>query len=92
MWEPQKVSEALSLVQGNITVAMMKFAINIKELSLINCAKLVTCGNEKTHDFIVFSALAGQITVPEWSFPHNPKYRNYDNVRHAFMHISQGAP
>ena len=64
LWEPKKVSETLDLVQGNITVAMMKYAVNINELSLASVEELHHNATENTHDFVTFFALANLINIP----------------------------
>ena len=55
LWEPKTVARTLELVQGNITVAMMKYAINIFALDASACKRMKVYGKATTLDFIAFS-------------------------------------
>ena len=68
LWEPKTVAQALELVQGNITVALMKYAVNIFALDAPACRRIKVYGKETTLDFIVFSSFTQHISVPKWSF------------------------
>ena len=62
------MAQTLELAQGNIIVAMMKYAINIFALDAPACKRIKVYGKATTLDFIVFSAFTQQISAPEWSF------------------------
>ena len=68
LWEPKTVAQALELVQGNITVAMMKYNVNIFALDAPACKRIKVYGKATTLDFIAFSAFTQHISVPDWSF------------------------
>ena len=69
LWEPKTVAQALELVQGNITVAMMKYNVNIFALDAPACKRIKVYGKATTLDFIVYSAFTQHISVPaDWSF------------------------
>ena len=64
LWEPKTVAQALELVQGNITVAMMKYNVNIFALDAPACKGIKVYGKATTLDFIAFSAFTQHISVP----------------------------
>ena len=67
LWEPKIVTQTLELVQGNITVAMMKY-VNIFALDAPACKRIKVYGKATTLDFIAFSAFTQHISVTKWSF------------------------
>ena len=62
------MAQALELVHGNITVAMMKYTVNLFALDAPACKRIKVYGKATTLDFIAFSAFMQQISVPKWSF------------------------
>ena len=64
LWEPKTVAQALELVQGNITVAMMKYAVNIFALDAPACKRIKVYGKATTLDFIAFSVLRSRSVCP----------------------------
>lgn len=56
LWEPKIVAQTLELVQENIRVAMIKYAINIFALDGSACKRLKVYCKPTTLDFIAFSA------------------------------------
>ena len=69
LWEPKTVAQALELVQGNITVAMMKYAVNLFALDALACKRIKVYGKATTLDFIGFSAFTQHISVPGLELP-----------------------
>ena len=65
--KPQRVSTTLQLISGNLTVAMLYYKVNIKDLDAQNFQILLRNGNGTTKEFVIFLTLAQKIDLNDWS-------------------------
>ena len=68
LWSNQRLSSTLKLTQGNITIAMMKFQVNLQDLTSEAIEHFMEYANVTIMYFVTFAALANRITIPLWNF------------------------
>ena len=80
LWEPKTVTQALELVQGNITVAMMKYVVNIFTLDAPACKRIKVYARQQRSILLPSQPLHSRSVYQNGACSLNKEHLSLSNV------------